>query len=182
MDIKVDISNVCISVDELTLRPFRETDRDDLFAYASVRGVGEAAGWLHHKSKDETLYILREFIRDKNVLAIEKDGHVIGSVGFHTPWTEKTERYAPLRATEIGYVLSKDYWGRGIMTRVVKAVLNFCFEELDVDAVAVTHFTQNERSRRVIEKCGFKHVDAVLLEAPQLRKAFRTDRYILYKK
>ena len=63
---------------------------------------------------------------------------------------------AHLQGREVGYVLSKAYWGKGLMTEAVKAVISYCFEMLDFDYLTCAHFNYNDRSRRVIEKCGFK--------------------------
>lgn len=54
MNLEIDISNVVIKTERLILRPWKETDLDDFFEYASVDGVGEMAGWPHHKSKEES--------------------------------------------------------------------------------------------------------------------------------
>ena len=54
MNAEIDISNVVLRTERLVLRPWRESDLDDFFGYASVDGVGEMAGWSHHKTKEET--------------------------------------------------------------------------------------------------------------------------------
>ncbi len=103
-----------LETDRLILRPFRESDAEDLYAYARVEGVGEAAGWTHHKSLDESRAILADFIKKGEVfaLALKESGRVIGSLGLHA--TNNGEKYDPQR--ELGYVLSRDYWGRGLMS------------------------------------------------------------------
>lgn len=40
------------------MRPWRESDLEDFYAYASVPGVGEMAGWPHHESLDDTRRVL----------------------------------------------------------------------------------------------------------------------------
>lgn len=45
MNKPIDITGLSLRTDRLTLRPFQECDLQDLFAYARVDGVGEAAGW-----------------------------------------------------------------------------------------------------------------------------------------
>ncbi len=58
-------------------------------------------------------------------------------------------------ANLLGYSMSEEYWGRGIMTEAVKRVLQYAFEEAGSVLVAIYHFPFNERSKSVIEKCGF---------------------------
>ena len=69
----------------LILRRFSQGDLKDLFAYASVEGVGEKAGWPHHKSLDESQLILDRFIKEGEVWAIVHlaDNKVIGLIGLH---------------------------------------------------------------------------------------------------
>ena len=68
MNAQIDISNVILETDRLILRAWEITDLDDFFEYASVEGVGEKAGWEHHKSKDKSLEILKMFIEEKKVV------------------------------------------------------------------------------------------------------------------
>ncbi len=82
MNAEIDISSVTLKTERLILRPWTLDDVDDLYAYASVEGVGEWAGWLPHKSKDESRKIVESFIRHKKVFAIEYQGKVIGTLGF----------------------------------------------------------------------------------------------------
>lgn len=156
MNAPIDVSGIWIETPRLILRPWRETDLDDLYEYASVPGVGEMAGWNHHKSKDESGMILSSFIKHKKTFALElkENGKVIGSLGIEEmrPDPESSEKLG----REIGYVLSKDYWGMGLMPEAVKAVINYCFAVLGYDYMTCGHFLRNDRSRRVVEKCGFR--------------------------
>ena len=155
MNAPIDISHVCIQTPRLILRPWKESDLADFYEYASVEGVGEMAGWCHHKSLDESRMILDMFLAGKKTLALElkENGKVIGSLGLEQmrPDPVEGERFG----REIGYVLSKDYWGRGLMPEAVQAVIRFCFEDLKLDYLTCGHFVRNAQSRRVIEKCGF---------------------------
>ena len=80
-------------------------------------------------------------------------GKVIGSIGLEE--IEDEMDFAELQGREVGYALSKDYWGRGLMPEAVKAVINYCFSVLNYDYLTCGHFDHNDRSRRVVEKCGF---------------------------
>jgi len=64
MDVKIDDSKMNLETSRLLLRPFCESDLADLYAYASVPGVGEMAGWPHHESIEASEGILRSFIND----------------------------------------------------------------------------------------------------------------------
>ena len=56
----------------------------------------------------------------------------------------------------LGYWLGQKYWGKGIMTKAARAVVNFGFIKLDLHKIKVEHFEENIGSQKVIEKCGFK--------------------------
>lgn len=181
MPCHIDITGTTIKTPRLTLRPIKEDDATDVFSYASVPSVGEAAGWRHHESIEETKKIIAMFLAEKNIFAIvdNETGHVIGTLGLHHSWAEKDPQFKDLNVAEVGYVLSKEYWGRGLMTEAVTAVFEFCFETLGLDLLTVRHFIENVRSRRVIEKCGFKFLRTGKYVAEQLDKTFDDAKYIL---
>lgn len=157
MNAPVDVTNIRIETPRTILRAWREEDLHDFYEYASVEGVGEKAGWNHHQSLEESKKILGFFLQEKKTFAIEwkENGKVIGSIGLE-PRHEDSELPDELQGREIGYVLSKDYWGQGLMTEAVNAVIDYCFKELRFDYLICGHFDHNDRSRRVIEKCGFR--------------------------
>lgn len=158
MNADFKICGLEIETERLILRPFREEDLADLYEYASVEGVGEMAGWAHHKSIDESRKILEGFIEeDKTFAIVHKDGgRVIGSLGVEKYGLEdKLSEFDGYLGREIGYVLSKDYWGGGLMTEAVRAVINHLFFTLGYDFLLCGYFLENERSKRVQEKCGF---------------------------
>lgn len=171
MNAEIDITGVALRTERLVLRPWRESDLQDFNEYARVDGVGQSAGWLPHKSIDESREILDVFIREKKTFALEYEGKVIGSLGIETyeearcPELDLSEK----KGREIGYVLSKDYWGRGLMTEAVRAVIRWLFEDAGLDFIIVAHYARNDRSRRVIEKCGFRYVKTLPRDAPNGR-------------
>ena len=69
---------------------------------------------------------------------------------------DKLSEFFDYKGRSIGYVLSKDYWGKGLMPEAVKAVINYLFDVLDYDFLLCSYFDFNHQSKRVQEKCGFK--------------------------
>lgn len=182
MNAPIDVTGVVLKTERLVLRPWRESDLEDFYEYARVDGVGQMAGWMPHRSLDESREILSMFIREKKTFALEYEGKAIGSLGIET-YDER--RYPELdlgekRGREIGYVLSKDYWGRGLMPEAVKAVIRWLFEDVKLDFIMVGHFARNDRSRRVIEKCGFEYVKTIPFET-RYGRTEDSREYILYK-
>lgn len=155
MNAEIDISNIILTTKRLKLRPWQLSDLDDLYEYASVDGVGQMAGWKPHENKEQSLTILRRFIDGKKTFAIEYEGKVIGSLGIEKYNDEKFTEFNDKRCREIGYVLSKDYWGRGLMPEAVKKVIEYLFEDVKLDVIICGHFLSNHLSARLQEKCGF---------------------------
>lgn len=157
MNAPVDISNTVLYTERLILRPWRQDDLEDFYEYASVDGVGQMAGWLPHKNIDESKMILDDFIKGKKIFALEYEGKAIGSLGIEEYNEEKFPELKDKKCREIGYVLAKPYWGRGLMPEAVNRVIDYLFEEAGLDMILCGHFLSNSQSQRVQEKCGFRH-------------------------
>lgn len=180
MNAPVDVTTIRIETDRLILRPWRESDLQDLYEYAKVDGVGQMAGWLPHESIEVSKQILGFFIRDKKTFALElkENGKVIGSLGLEER-DENIDVPDDMLGREIGYVLSKDYWGRGLMPEAVKAVIDCCFRELNFDYLTCGHFVWNDQSRRVVDKCGFQYIKEIV-HTTRYETKEATKLYILY--
>lgn len=179
MNKQIDITNVVLTTDRLTLRPWRESDLPDFYEYASVDGVGQMAGWNPHRNVEESKVILSHFIKGKHVFALEYRGKVIGSLGIEEYSEENYPELDSLQGREIGYVLSKAYWGQGLMPEAVKAVIAWLFNEENLDFIIVGHFDRNAQSRRVIEKCGFQYIKTTKFET-RYETVENSIEYILY--
>lgn len=181
MEVRIPVSDKRIETERLVLRPWTEADVDDFYEYASVEGVGEMAGWRHHESRQVSEEILRSFIDEEEVFAIvcRQNNKVIGSFGLHRSWANEVPEYRNLKLKEIGYVLSKEYWGQGLMTEAVSEVIKTSFGEYGLEALTVCHFSANSRSRRVIEKCGFCFVEEEEKYLERLGIAVTEKKYIL---
>ncbi|MGB4609120.1 MAG: GNAT family N-acetyltransferase [Saccharofermentanales bacterium] len=155
MNIDIDLSKVELQTERLLLRTWRESDLDDLYEYASVDGVGQMAGWTPHKDKNESAEILNIFIRKKKTFAVEYRNKVIGSIGIENYNEYLLSELSDKRGCELGFVLSKDYWGKGFMVEAVREVIRYLFEESDLDFIICGFFEWNIQSKRVQEKCGF---------------------------
>ena len=71
--------------DRIILRPWRDSDAETLFKWASDPDVGPRAGWAPHKSVEESLEIIRTVFKDAlHTWAIElkETGEAIGAMGY----------------------------------------------------------------------------------------------------
>ena len=159
MNANVDITGVKLETKRLILREWALDDLDDFFEYAKNPDVGPRAGWFAHENKEKSLEILNKFIQDKKTFAIvyKENNKVIGSLGIEKYGSEdKLSEFFDYQGREIGYVLSKDYWGKGLMPEAVNAVIKYLFNECHLDFLLCGYYDFNSQSKRAQEKCGFK--------------------------
>lgn len=81
-------------------------------------------------------------------LGIWSKNKLVGSIGYLYLDQEN-------RKTEIGYWLGKEYEGRGLITRSVKALMNYAFLELKLNKIEIGVAVDNTKSRAIPEKLGF---------------------------
>lgn len=137
-----------IETRRLTLRPWRETDAAALFKYASHPDVGPAAGWPCHPTEEFSRQIILTVFSAPETYAVVLKGidEAIGCCGI-VPGEEGEG--------EIGYWIGKPFWGQGLIPEAVNALLDRAFNELKLDTVWCAFYDENNKSRRVAEKCGF---------------------------
>jgi ribosomal-protein-alanine N-acetyltransferase len=152
-----------LETDRLILRRWNCRDANQLYEYAKNPDVGPHAGWKPHSSVFESRMIICGLFRRNMTWAIqEKETDIIvGSIGF-----EDDKYRSGVNSREMGYSLSKDYWGRGYMTEAATRLISYAFEVLKLDILMIRTGDANIRSRRVIEKCGFEYEGT-------LRRAYR---------
>ena len=81
-------------------------------------------------------------------IADRANGQLIGSAGF---W----RLIKPHFRAEVGYELAPEWWGQGVMTEALSAVLDFAFASMGLHSVEAQIHPDNSGSRRVLEKLGF---------------------------
>ena len=157
MDIDKLINIPVVDCGGFTLRAIKFEDADDMFEYASDDEVTAKLSWPSHKNVDETKRIIVNHFLSRPMVGIpiayavvlNENNKMIGTCDF---WhIDFRNGYG-----EIGYVINKNYWGRGITTIALKELIKFGFEYLGLERVQIAHATDNPASQRVIEKCDFR--------------------------
>ena len=141
--------------ERLILRPWSENDAKSLFEYAKDPEVGPVAGWLPHKSTQESLEVIRHVLNGAECYAICEKGSstAIGAIELRLNGaTDMTKRDDEC---ELGYWIGKPFWGRGYVPEAAKEVLRRGFEELGMTTIWCGYYDGNEKSKRVQEKLGF---------------------------
>ncbi|TQL02616.1 RimJ/RimL family protein N-acetyltransferase [Cellulomonas sp. SLBN-39] len=156
----------------MQLARFVPEDVDDVHAFASDPVVCEHTTWGPN-TPDDTRAFVEQACRPEPgtvLLAIVRDGHVIGSASVWT--TSRSDRCG-----EMGYVLHRDHWGRGYATLVARALLRIGFDDLGLARVAATCAPANTASVRVLEKAGLQHEGH--LRGDRLVRGARRDSLVL---
>ncbi len=160
----INFNRLTLHTARLDLRLFKPTDLNDFYEYASVEGVGEPCGWRHHESIEESKKILDIFLKEANTLAIvyKESNKVIGSIGIMEPRVSNKDCLG--NGKELGYALSKDFQGIGIMTEAIREVLRYLMLDIRLDYVIGTCYKTNKKSKRVFEKNKFNIVGETTLK------------------
>lgn len=156
MNASVDISNVVLKTKRLTLRPWRQSDLDDFYEYASVPGVGEMVAWRHHKHKQQTQEILNTFIGSKKIWCVEYQGKAVGSFTLEDAREQHVPEFFDEYIRELGFILAKPLWGQGLMKEAVEAAVEYLFTKTNCTLIIYGYFVSNTQAEKLMHKCGFK--------------------------
>lgn len=154
-----------MTTERLTLRPWRESDAPQLYEYAKDPRIGPAAGWPAHTCVENSRETIRDVLSAEGTFALTLRGSddIIGCLGI-----KKLETSEHAGEPELGYWLGAPFWGQGLVPEAVLRVLELLFDERGAARVWCGHYEGNDKSRRVIEKCGFKFVFRKEVEVPLL--------------
>lgn len=141
--------------ERLVLRPWLETDAEDLYTYAKDPAVGPVAGWPPHTSVENSLQVIRDVLSAKETYAVclKEDSRAIGSIGLMIGSASNLK--LPETEGEIGYWIGVPFWGQGLIPEAVREMLRHGFEDLNLEKIWCGYFEGNLKSKRVQEKCGF---------------------------
>ncbi len=114
--------------------------------------------WLPWPSHTKTIEDSKSFIKNSiikfaegksMICAIEYVGKIVGVVGYNSIVKE-------VKKVEIGYWISSQYQGKGIITRSCSRLIRYAFDELEFEKVQISVATENVASRKVCERLGLK--------------------------
>lgn len=181
MNIDINTDKIILSGKRISLRAFCQDDLEDFYEYAKTPGLGEAAGWFHHKSLEDSKKVLDSFIKNKNILAIVKDKKVIGSIGIHKYDEEFLPNLSDKKTAQLGFVLSSDYQGQGLMTEALELIISYLFDDYGLDVLVGGFYRGNFKSKSLHEKLNYKYYSSHLTKT-NMGTMEVTHEYILEKK
>ncbi len=140
--------------ENIALRPFILKDAVSLSVHANNKSIADNLndGFPYPYTEKNAIEFITGMHHSQtpNILAIVFNDEVIGAIGIF-PLT-KVQR---LNA-EIGYWIGEKYWGRGITTKAVRAMLAYAFINFDVIRIFARPFPHNLASQKVLEKSGLR--------------------------
>lgn len=147
-----------INTDRLLLRKFELNDSYNMFKnWTSDSEVRKFLSWETHSSVEVTKELLENWVnnyKDNNIynwaIELKEIGEVIGSICV-VKLDEKNY------SCEIGYCISRTYWGKNIMTESLKAIIDYLFSEVGFNRIVAKHDTNNVASGKVMIKSGMKY-------------------------
>ena len=107
--------------------------------------------YTEQDGKNFISHILAADEQENFSFAITVDNRVVGSIGV------SRQKNVHFRTAELGYYLSEDYWGKGIMTEAVRQICEYVFENSDILRIYAEPYAYNTASCRVLEKAGFQY-------------------------
>ncbi|MEC0347873.1 GNAT family N-acetyltransferase [Peribacillus frigoritolerans] len=161
--------------DEVSLRLFNVGDAEEFFnlIISSKPYLKEWLGWLDYVEKvEDTVETIKSRLQSlveaggcpKSVAIIYR-GEIAGTIGFN-------EINNASKIGRIGYWLGEGFQGKGIMTKALKAFIDYGFRELGLNRIEVSIAVENKRSRALAERQGF-------IEEGRLRQAeWLYDHYV----
>lgn len=145
-----------IETERLILRRFVEDDAQAMLENWASRSENLTyVTWNTHLNVEQTRNSLGNWVASYDnpnyykwaISLKENPEYVIGDISLVSVDEENS-------SCEVGYILGMDYWGRGLMTEALKAVLSYCLDEIGFEEVDACYASLNPASGRVMEKAG----------------------------
>ncbi len=142
--------------DEISLQLLEASDADELFEMidSNREHLREWLPWVDGMKSplDYDLILpmwLQQFAENNGFnAAIRYNAKLVGMIGLHG-----IDR--KLKQTSIGYYLTEEAQGKGIMTRCVKALIDYAFNRWDLNRIEIRCGKENKKSRAIPERLGF---------------------------
>ena len=145
-----------LETERLILRRIVMSDAKDIFEYSCDEEVARHVLWTAQKSISEAKfyckYMQRRYKNDEPSswgIVEKKTGRLVGTIGYMT-YSEDNN------SVEVGYSLAHWLWNGGYMTEALRRVIDYTFDDMDINRIEAQHELTNPASGRVMEKCGMR--------------------------
>lgn len=155
--------NLCLRGERIGLRPLSENDADAMFDYACDPEVTCFLPWEPAPNLDTVRPFLADQVAKRRrgqslalAIVLWESGQVIGSTDLMDLPTPARALWRRFRQAELGYLLARPYWGRGLMTEAATLTVAHAFGALNLGRLVAHADAENRGSRRVLEKIGMR--------------------------
>jgi RimJ/RimL family protein N-acetyltransferase len=164
---------ITLKSERLVLRNWNVSDIDDFHEISSNKKVSDLAGFRLKTSKEDSFKNLERFIDGSDdskwkvslkeldqlvfwAIELKESKKAIGWIELcEATWKPGNKEFK--YAKEIGFVLSEECWGKGFMPEAITTVLDYLFNEEEIEVVVCSHFINNCQSEKAMRKCGFTY-------------------------
>jgi len=157
----------------LILRAWRQNDAAALYSHACNPAVADAAGWPAHSSPNMSAEVIRTYFAEPETYAVvpKTTGEPAGCIGL-VP--RAAEHYAKIgsNAREIGYWIGQELWGQGMIPEALNALIDYWRLNYGFSELWIITYSENAKSQRVADKCGFRFVEDFTDDDSRPSKAF----------
>ena len=143
-----------LETERLILRKLTLDDLEDVYAYSSDEKVTRFLRWGPHTAVGQTESYIREVQQEYQEgrdgpwgIEHRASSRVVGAIHL----MDIRVRH---RRAEIGFLLSKAYWRRGLMVEALQRVLKYAFEDVGLNRIGAFCLADNLAGMRVLEKAG----------------------------
>ena len=151
---QIIFDNMRLETERLTIRRMEEKDAENLFAMVgNQQFCDEDGGYPAFRTMDERfLRMVKQFCGEQNrfAIAIKDTDAMIGILHMMKPLEERA-----VSAVEIGYGIAPAFQRKGYGSEAVRAMVDYCHNDLKIEMVLAGAFAFNEKSQRMLEKLGF---------------------------
>ncbi|MGF7050707.1 ribosomal-protein-alanine N-acetyltransferase [Paenibacillus sp. DS2015] len=160
----------------LVIRKLEIQDAEDYFYVLSDLETIKHTRWeLFQSIEDSTLYLKN--LEQKYQLRqafhwgiVDKDSNkIIGRIAFVNVDVDNDK-------TEIGYVVSREYWNKGIVFEAARELIKFGFEELGLNRIEARCNEDNVGSERIMQKIGMEF-EGLLREQLKMKGEYKTQKF-----
>lgn len=146
---------VTLETERLVLRKYKITDAEDMYSnWATSENVTRYLTWKPYTNIEDVKsflnYCIGQYDNDETYnwcIELKENNQAIGSISVVGVRNDIDE-------ASVGYCLSESYWHKGIMTEAFTKVIDFLFNQVNVNRIEATHDAKNPNSGKVMAKCG----------------------------
>ncbi|OAB43769.1 GNAT family N-acetyltransferase [Paenibacillus glacialis] len=145
-----------LETDRLILKEIEIQDASSIFRIFSNEEVMKYYGRFPMESIEEANQLIaifnESYISDKGIrwaIILKEENRFIGTCGYHN-WNRRHSR------AELGYELSMEAWGKGLMNEALTEMITFGFGSMGLNRIEAVVYPENKASIGSLEKQGFK--------------------------